>query len=70
MTKLRAIDKATGKEIEAGMVLRDFRGEPWTFIRATRATQEGRSGKVLVLNEATNDQREFYSTVFDCLVQS
>ena len=57
-----------------GDTIHDFRGDPATFISATRPTVRGKAGKVLVAYFADNDgthpanTRELYATVFDLTV--
>lgn len=58
-----------GTAVENGDTVTSFRGQEWTFVRATRARNiyEGKSGKVVVTDEFDR-QREFYETVFDLMV--
>ena len=42
------IDNQTGQEVKPGDSLVSFRGERATLVRAVRAQQPGKSGKVLV----------------------
>jgi 5-hydroxyisourate hydrolase-like protein (transthyretin family) len=58
--------KGSGEPVKRGDVLADFRGEEWTFLSATRATEDGRAGKVYV--ERDGSKRELYATVFDLRV--
>lgn len=51
--------------MESGSIIKDFRGQEWTFVRVSRKPNEelGQTGKVVVKDEF-DSQREFYSTVF------
>lgn len=44
-------------------IIKDFRGQEWTFIRVTRQADESHSGKVEVKDEFGRS-REFFWTVF------
>lgn len=59
MVRVTTVD---GTEIHEGDLVRDFRGEPWTFVGVDRLPDEGRSGKVVVSNG--HGHREFYDGVF------
>lgn len=61
---LKAYDEKTGKEIKAGDIITDFRGEQHIFVRASKARTECKSGKV-----CTADNREYYDRVFNIIVK-
>lgn len=45
------------------IVIKDFRGQEWRFVRVSRRPSPGLDGKVVVKDEFDR-QREFYWTVF------
>ncbi len=66
---MRTLDK-NNQELKKGDLIKDFRGEVWTFISATRSTDEAHSGKVYVGKpDEEFGGREFYASVFDLTVQ-
>lgn len=67
MNKLTA-HREDGTQVLPGDVVNDFRGDQWTFVKATRARGDGRSGKVTVEGD-TGRQRDFYDQVFDLEVR-
>lgn len=52
------------RTIGHGDTVVDFRGTEWIFSRVTRAAEAGRSAKVLVVDPDSDQQREFYASVF------
>ena len=61
---LRTYDEITGKEINKGDTITDFRGEKHIFLIATRSRTENKSGKVCTANG-----REYYDRVFNLIVK-
>jgi hypothetical protein len=51
-----------GRLVTQGDIVTDFRGDDWVFVRASRAREPGKSGKVIV--RRNNFKREFYDNVF------
>jgi len=60
--------KKMGQLVNAGDTVIDFRGQEWEFVKATRITEIGKSGKVIV-KDKFNRQREFYAHVFELSVK-
>lgn len=59
-----------GKTIEAGDPVVSFRGETATFVRVSNTKQVGKSAKVVVRWDGTDeDSIPYYETVFDLDVQ-
>jgi len=58
-----------GKEINRGDLVTGHRGNVAQFIRATRASQPGKSGKVVVHWIVDAYQGEYYSDVFNLHVK-
>jgi hypothetical protein len=54
--------RTDGSVVELNDIIRDFRGDDWVFVRASRAREPGKSGKVIV--RRNNFKREFYDNVF------
>lgn len=57
------------RQINRGAVIRDFRGQRWTFISIAREPEPGKSGKVFVREDTGKHFseewcREFYPQVF------
>jgi hypothetical protein len=60
--------RTDGSLVTEGETVKDFRGQHWTFIRASRASDFGSSGRVEVKDEYER-KREFFPTVFDLSVE-
>lgn len=54
------------KEIKQGDKIKDFRGETWVFVCATRPNSDGKAGKVHA--QKGNCKQEFYASVFGGVV--
>lgn len=63
---LFAYNAITGTPVHVGDTVTDFRGETATVTTLSRATDLGRSGKVVV--SQGDSQREYYDKVFDLVV--
>lgn len=65
-------EKATGRTVEPGETVTSFRGETATLIRAIRAADDGRTGKVEVVWSASGSRSgsrgEYYDNVFGLAV--
>lgn len=65
---LAAFDE-TGKQVKKGDFVTDRHGNVAEFIRATRAAQPGKSGKVVVHRIIEAQQGEYYDKVFGLQVK-
>ncbi len=63
---LVAREKESGRPIGYGVTVTDFRGDPAEFVRATRANDDSRDGKVTVRKDGV--PREYYARVFGLTV--
>jgi hypothetical protein len=65
---LKAFD-SMGQEVKPGDIILSFRDEKVEFIKATRARDDYRSGKVVVQRVEGKHQMEYYDRVFDLHVK-
>lgn len=59
----------TGQEISQGTVIRDFRGDAWTYLGITRVPNGASTGRVYA--ESTGDsayKAELFPSVFDLVI--
>jgi hypothetical protein len=73
-TKLIAVHALTGEEVTPGEIIKDFRGDDFVFWSATRAPEEGRTGKVCVIaldkyKGTREGATEYYQSVFSLHVK-
>lgn len=71
MSEFRVTDK-TGREINRGDIVTDFRGEEWIFEYVSRGTEYNGTAKVVVNFSAVEKHfgsREFYDRVFGLKVE-
>ncbi|AEL97962.2 hypothetical protein CL65_gp054 [Mycobacterium phage Patience] len=80
---LETVNEETGEIVKEGDAVRDFRGEVYTFVQATRPRIPGKTGKVVVRacdavqfaygtqwnRNDENPTREYYDKVFGLSVR-
>lgn len=67
--KPKLIDKLTGKELQLGTVVKDFRGGSWRLIGFSTPRHINSSGRVIVQDLDTNETSEFFPSVIDAKIE-
>jgi hypothetical protein len=63
------VTDSSGKVVNPGDTVVDFRGDKSIFLEVTRAPEVGRDAKVYVKDLAGGWKQEFYARVFDLTVE-